>query len=190
MDKEDAGKEEHNQGCTMCNKKLDVIQKKLDKVLLLLPKIKEKLQAKVVKLEKKKNSLKESLDLSQAEIAELKNETALIAMKLAAANNKLAKVDELETWSIKQECHFRWKNIKFFGIQDNDHESPKDAERKLRQFLHKEIKIPSSDLEKIEFERFHRIPMRPKETRSHLGQSSPVSFFQDKEVLRTCLALP
>ena len=88
----------------MCSKKLDGIQEKLDKVLSMLPEIKQ-LQAKVVKLEKEKNDLKESLELSQAEIAELKNEAASTVTKLAAASDKIAKVDELERRLIKQECH-------------------------------------------------------------------------------------
>lgn len=184
-DEEGAGEEEHNHGCTMCSKKLDGIQEKLDKVLSMLPEIKQ-LQAKVVKLEKEKNALKESLELSQAEIAELKNEAASTVTKLAAASDKIAKVDELERRLIKQECHNRRNNIKFFGIQDDDHESPKDTERKLRQFLQKEMKIPSGELEDIEFERVHRIPTRPKEDK---GQPRPiiakVSFFQDKEFIKS-----
>ena len=171
----------------MCSKKLDGIQEKLDKVLSMLPEIKQ-LQAKVVKLEKEKNDLKESLELSQAEIAELKNEAASTVTKLAATSDKIAKVDELERRLIKQECHNRRNNIKFFGIQDDDHESPKDTERKLRQFLQKEMKIPSGELEDIEFERVHRIPTRPKEDK---GQPRPiiakVSFFQDKEFIKSCI---
>ena len=186
-DEEGAGEEEHNHGCTMCSKKLDGIQEKLDKVLSMLPEIKQ-LQAKVVKLEKEKNDLKESLELSQAEIAELKNEAASTVTKLAAASDKIATVDELERRLIKQECHNRRNNIKFFGIQDDDHESPKDTERKLRQFLQKEMKIPSGELEDIEFERVHRIPTRPKEDK---GQPRPiiakVSFFQDKEFIKSCI---
>ena len=54
-----AGEEERHHDCTMCNKKLDGIQEKLDKVLSLLPEIK-KLQTQVVKLEEEKNALKES----------------------------------------------------------------------------------------------------------------------------------
>ena len=186
-DEEGAGEEEHNHGCTKCSKKLDGIQEKLDKVLSMLPEIKQ-LQAKVVKLEKEKNDLKESLELSQAEIAELKNEAVSIVTKLAAASDKIAKVDKLERRLIKQECHNRRNNIKFFGIQDDDHESPKDTERKLRQFLQKEMKIPSGELEDIEFERVHRIPTRPKEDK---GQPRPiiakVSFFQDKEFIKSCI---
>ena len=140
----------------------------------------------MVKLEKEKNALKESLELSQAEIAELKNEAASTVTKLAAASDKIAKVDELERRLIKQECHNRRNNIKFFGIQDDDHESPKDTERKLRKFLQKEMKIPSGELEDIEFERVHRIPTRPKEDkRQPRPIIAKVSFFQDKEFIKS-----
>ena len=40
-DEEGVGEEEHNHGCTMCSKKLDGIQEKLDKVLSMLPEIKQ-----------------------------------------------------------------------------------------------------------------------------------------------------
>ena len=66
--------EELNHRCSMCSKKFDGIQEKLDRVLALLPEM-QKLQAKVTELEKEKNDLKESLEWSQAEIAELKNDS-------------------------------------------------------------------------------------------------------------------
>ena len=65
----------------------------------------QKTATQVVKLEEEKNALKESLELSQAEIVDLKKEAALTATKLAAASDKLSKVDELERRLIKQECH-------------------------------------------------------------------------------------
>ena len=50
------------------------------------------------------------------------------------------------------------------------------------------MKIPSGELEDIEFERVHRIPTRPKEDK---GQPRPiiakVSFFQDKEFIKSCI---
>ena len=80
----------------------------------------------------------------------------------------------------------RLNNIKFFGIKDDDYESPKETEGVLRQFLHKEMKIPSDELGEIEFERVHRIPTRPKENKK---QPRPiiakVSFFQDKEFIKS-----
>ena len=72
--------------------------------------------------------------------------------KLAAAGDRFARVEAFEARLIKQECHNRRNSIKFFGIQDDDHEYPKDTESKLRQFLHKEMKIPRSDLKGIHFE--------------------------------------
>ena len=178
--------EELNHGCSMCSKELDRIQEKLDKVLALIPEM-QKLQAKVTELEKEKNDLKDSLEWSQAEIAELKIDTVSTMTKLAATGNKFARVEALEERLIKQECHNLRNNIKFFGIQDDDHESPKDTESKLRQFLHKEMKIPSSDLKEIHFERVHRIPTRPKEYKKNLQRPiiAKVAFFQDKEFIKS-----
>ena len=185
---EESVSEDHSNGCTMCNKKLDEIQESLDKVLALLPEI-NRLQTKLSELEKEKNALKESLEFSQAEITNLKNDAAVNAKKLTAASEKLEKVDELERRLIKQECHNRRNNIKFFGIKDDGLESPKDTERILRQFLHKEMKIPNDVLEDIEFERVHRIPTRPKETKENTRQQprpiiAKASFFQDKEFIK------
>ena len=75
--------------------------------------------------------------------------------KLDAVGHKLAEMEALERRVIKQECHNRRNNFKFFGIKDDEHESPEETESKLRQFLHKEMKIPSSALEDIQFERVH-----------------------------------
>ena len=96
--------EELNHGCTMCSRKLDGIQEKLDRGLALLPEI-QTLQAEVSELGKEKNNLIESLELSRAEIVELKNDAASDMKKLAAAGDKLAKVEALETRLIKQECY-------------------------------------------------------------------------------------
>ena len=125
MDEEGVDEELHH-GSRMCSKKLHGIQKKLDLVLAILPEM-QKLQAKVMELQKEKNALKESLEWSQAEIAKLKNDGVSAMTNLAAAGDKFAKVEALEARLIKQECHNRLNHIKFFGIQDNDHESPKDT---------------------------------------------------------------
>ena len=140
-----------------------------------------------MELEEEKNALKESLEWSQAEIAKLKNDGISAMTNLAAAGDKFAKVEALEARLIKQECHNRLNRIKFFGIQDNDHESPKDTERKLRQFLHKEMKIPSSDLQEIHFERVHKIPTRPKEYKKNQQRPiiAKVSIFQNKEYIKS-----
>ena len=58
---------------------------------------------------------------------------------LNVANKKRDKLDQLERRIIKQECYNRRSNIKFFGIKDSEDESPSDTERKLRQFLKKEM---------------------------------------------------
>lgn len=187
-DEEGVNEEQHGHGCAMCNKKLDDIQESLDKVLALLPEI-QKLQTRVAELENEKNALKESLEFSQAEITQLKNDTVANAMKLAAANEKLEKVDELERRLIKQECYNRRNNIKFFGVKDDKLETPRDTEQVLRQFLRKEMKIPNDVLEDIEFERVHRIPTRPKEAQENTKQQprpiiAKASFYQDKEFIK------
>ena len=61
-------------GCTICNYgKLDAIQEKLDQVLLLIPEV-EHLRAKIKQLEEDKESLRQSLKFTQAEVKELKSQ--------------------------------------------------------------------------------------------------------------------
>ena len=154
--------EEHaHNGCTTCNGKLDLIQEKLDKVLSIIPDI-ENLRTKITQLEEDKQSLKDSLEFTQAEVTSLKSQVKSATEELVAANKKIVKINTLEQRIIKQECFNRRNNIKFFGIKDADDESPRDTETKLRKFLKKEMQITNDELEDIQFERVHRIPTRPK----------------------------
>ena len=154
--------EEHDHGCTLCRRTLNDIKEKLDKVLSFLPEI-QTLTTTVSELEKEKDTLRESLEFTQAELHELKNNTTSPAAMLTSTTKKLAKLDELERRVIRQECFNRRNNIKFFGIKDDGYETPEETERTLRKFLQKEMKIPKEDLEEIYFERVHRIPTRPSE---------------------------
>ena len=64
---------------------------------------------------------------------------------------KLASFEKLERCQIRQECYTRRSNIKFFGIKDNDEESPSDTEETFRRFLTKEMKMTRRDVDNIEF---------------------------------------
>ena len=84
---------------------------------------------------------------------------------------------------MKQGWFNRRNNIKFFGISDNEQESPEDTEAVLRNFLHKEMKLSKKHLDGIELERVHRIPTRIRQEK--INQSRPIiakgSFFKDKQ---------
>jgi len=98
-------------------------------LLSLLPEV-ENLKMQVAALEKEKEELKESLESTQAEVADLKEQASVTAGKLKATTDKIVKLDELERRVVKQECFNRRNNIKFFGVSDNEQESPKA----LKQF--------------------------------------------------------
>lgn len=118
--------EQHDHGCKMCNTKLTDIQDKLNKMLSLLPEI-QTLKKRVTELEKEKEELKSSLELTQAEVEKVKSETSVVAAKLTTTSENINKVDELERRVIKQECFNRRNNIKFFGINDRESESPEST---------------------------------------------------------------
>ena len=98
---------------------------------------------------------------------------------------------QLECRIIKQECYNRRSNIKFFGVKDADDETPSDTEKKLREFLEKEMQMTSDDLEEINFERVHRIPTHPSGEKNTKKKTQPrpiianVSFFKDKEFVKS-----
>ena len=179
--------ERHEHGCGMCNTKLNDIQGKLDKLLSVLPEI-QNLKIQVAKLEKEKEELKESLESTQAEVEGLKEQATATAATLKATTDKMVKLEELERRVIKQECFNRTNNIKFFGINDNEQESPEDTEAVLRNFLHKEMKFSKKHLDEIEFERAHRIPTRSREEKINQHPRpiiAKVSFFKDKQQIKS-----
>ena len=139
-------------------------------------------------LEEDKESLRQSLEFTQAEVKESKSQIKSTTEELGVANKKLDKLDQLERRIIKQECYNRRSNIKYFGIKEFEDESPSDTERKLRQCLKKEMQISNDDLEEIQFERVHRIPTHPIAGRStnKKEQARPiiakVSFFKDLSI--------
>jgi len=168
-------------GCTLCKEnieRLQLIETKLDKVLLLLPEL-EQQKTKIA-------SLEESLQFSQKELQELKETVKTTSQKVEEANKKLASLSDLQRRVIKQECYIRRNNIKFFGIKDNDKESPTDTEETLITFLTKEMKIPQEDLDEISFERVHRIPTRARtDKKAHPRPIiAKVSFYKDKEFIK------
>ena len=179
--------EQHEHGCAMCNTKLNDIQCKLDKLISVLPEI-QNLKIQVATLEKENEQLKESLELTQAEVEGLKEQASVTAATLKATTAKIVKLEELERRAVKQECFNRRNNIKFFGISDNEQESPEDTEAVLRNFLDKEMKFSKKHLDEIEFERVHRIPTRVREEKPNQHPRpviAKVSFFKDKQQIKS-----
>ena len=135
--------EGHDQnGCTICNGKLDAFLEKLDQVLLLIPEV-EHMGAKMKQLEEDKESLRAKPRVHPSRSQELNQQPRSWVLRI----KKLDKLHQLERRIIKQECYNRRSNIKFFGIKDSEDESPSDTERKLRQFLKKKMQISNDDLE-------------------------------------------
>ena len=146
------------------------------------------MKIQVVKLEKQKEELRASLESTQAEVEGLKEHASVTAETLKITTGKTVKLEELERRVVKQECFNRRNNIKFFGIGDNERESPEDTEAVLRNFLHKEMKLSKKHLDDIEFERVHRIPTRVREEKINQHPRpiiAKVSFFKDKQQIKS-----
>ena len=117
----------------------------------------------VAKLEKEKEEIRSSRELTQAGVEGLKEQASVTAATPKATTGKIIKLEELERRVVKQECFNRRNNIKFFGISDNEQGSPKDTEAILRNFLYKEMKLSKKHRDDIEIERVHRISTRVRE---------------------------
>ena len=89
------------------------------------------MKSQVARLEKEEEELKGSLELTQVEVEDLKEQASVTAATLKIATGKIIKLEELERRVVKQECFNRRNNIKFFGISDNEQESPEDTDEKL-----------------------------------------------------------
>ena len=142
----------------------------------------------VAKLEKEKEEIRSSRESTQAEVEGLKEQASVTAATLKATTGKIIKLEELERRVVKQECFNRRNNIKFFGISDNEQESPKDTEVILRNFLHKEMKLSKKHRDDIEIERVHRIPTRVREEKIDQHPRpiiAKVSFFKDKQQIKS-----
>ena len=178
-DEAPSGGQQHEHGCSMCNTKLNDIQGKLDKLVIsVLPEIQD-LKSQVARLEKEKEELRASLELTQAEVEGLKEQGSVTAATLKITTGKIIKLEELERRVVKQECFNRRNNIKFFGIIDNEQESPEDTEANLRNFLHKKLSS---------FERVHRIPTRVRERKINQHPRpiiAKVSIFKDKQQIKS-----
>ena len=160
---------------------------KLNKLLSVLPEMQD-LKIQVAKLEKEKEELKESLESTQAEVEGLKEQASVTAATLKITTGKIVKLEELERRVVKQECFNRRNIIKFFGISDNEQESPEDTEAIRRNLLHKEMKLSKKHLDEIKFERVHRIPTRIREEKINQHPRpifAKVSFFKDKQQIKS-----
>ena len=146
------------------------------------------MKIQVERLEKEKEELRASLELTQAEVEGLKEQASMTAATLKITTGKITKLEELQRRDVRQECFNKRNNIKFFGISDNEQESPEDTEAVLRDFLHKEMKLSKKHLDDIEFERVHRIPTRVREGKKNQHPRpivAKISFFKDKQQIKS-----
>ena len=98
---------------------------------------------------------------------------------------------ELQRRHIKLECHRRRGNLKFYGIQEREHESNEDL---LRKFLRTDLKIPKEDEESIQFDRVHRVSARRVSSGTPNSKPRPItvklSSFHDKEFIKSFVKKP
>ncbi|XP_070552433.1 myosin-6-like [Ptychodera flava] len=163
---------------------MQIINKKLDQLLLVESKV-EKIELQCVNIAKSQqfyeeevSDLKKTVQKQEQEIKELKGE--LEQQKRINA--------ELKHRSIDLESRSRRDNLVFYNIQDNPQETDSESERKLQDFLVKELKLPKEQVQTIKLDRVHRINTK---TRHIHGRATPrpiiakFNFYKDREVVRT-----
>ena len=63
----------------------------------------------------------------------------------------------LKEEGLKLQCHSMKDNLVFTNIDESFEDRSEDTERVLTKFLEKEMKIPKEVLQKITFDRVHRM---------------------------------
>ena len=174
------------------NTRLAEIDEKLERLLKLTDEF-ETYNNQFKFLEDKQKSMQESLERSQTEIKELQGLQDSIVEQQKTSEGSLECVQrelaELQRRHIKLECHSRRGNLKFFGIKEREHESNKDTEDLLRNFLRTDLKIPKEDEESIQFDRVHRISARRVSCGTLNSKPRPIivklSSFHDKVFIKS-----
>ena len=163
--------EDDSHGCPKCkstNIHLAEIDEKLERLLKLTDEF-ETYKNRFKFLEDEQKSMQESFESSQTKIKEMQGlqDSIVEQQKTSEASLQCVQCELAELQRhhekniiIKLECHSRRGNLKFYGIKEREHESNKDTEDLLRNFLRTDLKIPKEDEESIQFDRVHRISAR------------------------------
>ena len=116
--------------------------------------IDEKVEEKVkhqLKVMSEVNEDSVRVDELEEENCDLKNTVRVLEGRLTRAERELS---ELQENLLKQQAKSMEDNLKFFNIPE---ERKEDCEVTLRKFLTDEMKINSADMDKIKFDRVHRV---------------------------------
>ena len=102
----------------------------------------EAYKRRITLLEEENKALQTSLEISQAEIENLKASVDVVNFTQGAANTFIeSELKELHRRHVKLECHSHRGNMKFFGIKERVNETNNDTELALKEFMPTKLKI-------------------------------------------------
>ncbi|KAK3746492.1 hypothetical protein QZH41_000814 [Actinostola sp. cb2023] len=174
--------------CTNCKNMADVlceINAKLDVALAKIEEV-DKINKKLVVLQKENTDLKDSLNFAYEEINDLKKKTQTQASLLEQVHESTKNLDkcvnEEKQRAIRLESHSRRNNLNFFNIPENREENFSKTEAILREFLECELQISKNEVQEISIERAHRIGKRnPYPSHKPRPIIAKFSFFKDQQ---------
>ncbi|XP_052259763.1 uncharacterized protein LOC127864106 [Dreissena polymorpha] len=121
-------------------------------------------------------------------ISKVEEKTESADFCLGMANSKMVELEKTDV-RLREEVtylqsHSMRNNLVFSGIAESTNEGQEDAETKVRGFIHEKMRIAKDIVDKISFERVHR--MGPKRE----GESTPrrivakFTLFKERELVR------
>jgi len=162
------------------------INSKLDKLLNVISEF-DYMKTRLTELEEENRKLKEASENTANEISNLKTTSVYTFANMDASSRELndlkEEVEILKRRNIKLEAYTRRENLKIFGIKESAGETNEKTEELIRSMLIEKMKIPSDCVDKIRFERVHRMTTQQDKVNSTKPRGIMVkfSFYQGKE---------
>lgn len=136
------------------------------------------IQQKVSRMDQNFAELKTSVDELKSENQHLKVQNNNLSEKLNEVSNRLTtleqSVEQTEMKREKLEAQSRRSNLKFYGFEENEHETWDETENKVRDYIKTNLKLTDT----IQIERAHRLPVKSNGPRPVIVK---FSFFKDKD---------
>ena len=169
------------------DERLNEINMKLDKLLSLSPLV-EDLNVQFAPLKEENTQLRKSLQWATDEAKDLRKIQTEMKTELDNMKAKLLTVDQQlqkqTTRNIKIEAQSRRSNVKFFNVKETEAtDNSYETEKVLKQLLINEHKMTEEVVDKLQFERVHRIPTK-RSSKTPIDKPRPIiaklSFYKDK----------
>ena len=169
--------------CCEASAKLLEMNAKLDKLLTLFGET-ESLKTRLTSVEEENKQLKDAVNFTEQDITDLKTTQVYLGANVDKNAEEFKSLEKevlmLKRRNIRLEAYSRRESIKIFNMKEDDAASDVSTESLVRDMFRDKMKIPEKDVEKIHFERVHRIASRKPSSKPR-PIIAKFSFYQGKE---------